>query len=562
MDEYSDYRTLAFMTNLAAAMLLTTVVTMGIYVTTIKHYVGRLSTNDYPVIPLDSTYWNVGCTIAGTAIGILAVVAFAMQDECLTRHELVAERGVIAIFLRPLTIKRGGDQVVRRQLPLERTLLVLLTLTAALSSASVVALFGVRSVSDVVVNPLPSYGIAPFYDWDFSNGGDGGGSFSPTLRDFLVFNFPVTAFLTSFLYKAAYIAGQKASNPDYQVGFPYVSEQSQLGSNVYETLYTGGIGLNVSSYLQYDGQTEGFSMPADYSFNKLEAIVFGTHVDVTCTNVTSEYSIKNDLARSDATKDVVKVVVAERPGDSNFKFANWFGDMSTPEIESLVVIDRNTSKPTLILALGGVLHPLILECTFAGREYLASVSVASASSPLRLDHEMVQGPELSPIMQQYLANMSETLFGHNGVGVVRGFLDGGFDGFSPDEIMISSLETVLEQLGEACFSFLRQMVEMSSKIEDYAKHFRNGSRLRLYITVVRLGGASYGWLVVPVALLLGTVVGLVRICTYRTMAEFEAQDPVRLLQLSLQNAAISDTSKLGYRDGEIREIRSSQEAEA
>jgi hypothetical protein len=40
------------------------------------------------------------------------------------------------------------------------------------------------------------------------------------------------------------------------------------------------------------------------------------------------------------------------------------------------------------------------------------------------------------------------------------------------------------------------------------------------------------------------------------LPEFEAQDAVKLLQLTLQNTAISDTSKLEYKDGEIREMRS------
>jgi hypothetical protein len=75
---------------------------------------------------------------------------------------------------------------------------------------------------------------------------------------------------------------------------------------------------------------------------------------------------------------------------------------------------------------------------------------------------MVQGPVLTPIVQQRLANMSHTLFGHDGVGVVRGFLDADFDGFLHDEDMISSLQTVLEQLGEAYLSLIRQTAERSN----------------------------------------------------------------------------------------------------
>lgn len=79
-----------------------------------------------------------------------------------------------------------------------------------------------------------------------------------------------------------------------------------------------------------------------------------------------------------------------------------------------------------------------------------------------------------------------------------------------------------------------------------SKDVHNRSKLQLYITVVRLGGASYGWSVVPAALLLGTVVGIVGICTFRTVTEFEAQDMINLLQSLLQNAALCHSSKAKY----------------
>jgi hypothetical protein len=553
------HRTLAVITNLAAAVLLTTLVALGIYVTTTKHYVGRLGTNNYPVIGLDTAYWNVGCTIVGTTIGALAAVAFAAQDECLTRHELVAGRGMIAMFLRPLTVMRGGDQIVRRQLPLQRTLLVLLTLTTALLSATVVAIFGVRSVPLVVVDPQPSFPLALLDYQYFYNDKDG--SVRPVSGNLL--GTSGRGLLNGFLYKAAYIAGLKAHGTYMMPEIASLSEQGLIGSNVYETLYTGGIGLNVSSYLQYTGTTKGFSMPAEYSFNKLEATVFGTHVDVTCMNITSEYSINTHYSRptSEIAIDVIEVTMAEKTGGPNFTLSHLVRDDLSLEIESSVVIDRSTSKPTLVFALGG-LEALILGCTFTGREYRASVSVASVSSPLRLDHETDQGEVLSPIVQQHLANMSHTMFGPHGVGVLQAFQDAGFKGFFMDQRLISSLQIVLEQLGEAYFSYIRQQVEKSNVyIAGSNEGVDNGSRLQLHVTVLRLGGASYGWLAVPVALLLGTVIGVVRICRYRMLADFQAQDAVKLLQSTLQNAALSDTSRIEYKDGEILEIGGSQEIE-
>jgi hypothetical protein len=120
--------------------------------------------------------------------------------------------------------------------------------------------------------------------------------------------------------------------------------------------------------------TEEFSMPAEYSFNKLEAIVFCAHVDVTCTNVTSQYSISTHYSRptSEIAIDVIEVIMAEKPGGPNFTLSHLVGDDLRLEIESSVVIDCSTSKPTLVFALGG-LQALILGCTFTGRELFSSI---------------------------------------------------------------------------------------------------------------------------------------------------------------------------------------------
>lgn len=148
---------LAILTNLLATVLLAALIGLGIYVNLNKLVVSNISSNGYKTVDLDTTTWNIGCTIVGTAVGLLAAVGFAMQDEYLTRRELARDRGVVALFLRPLTIKRGVEQVFRLQLPLERTLLVLLTIATALTSATVVALFGIRATVDEIINPAGSY---------------------------------------------------------------------------------------------------------------------------------------------------------------------------------------------------------------------------------------------------------------------------------------------------------------------------------------------------------------------------------------------------------------------
>jgi hypothetical protein len=88
-------------------------------------------------------------------------------------------------------------------------------------------------------------------------------------------------------------------------------------------------------------------MRAGYSFDKLEAIVFGTHVNVICTNVTYEYLIKTGLCEAEVTKDSVEVTVAQKPHGPNFRLSHWFGNDFILETESLVrevVMDSNASK--------------------------------------------------------------------------------------------------------------------------------------------------------------------------------------------------------------------------
>ena len=133
---------LRFFTNLCASLILAALIALGVYVNINNLIVGDVSTNGYSVVDLDTTSWNIACTIVGTVAGILATIGFSTEDDIITRRELASDRGVCAMFFRPLTLRRGLEQIIRLQLPVERTILVLLTVVMALTSATVVALFG------------------------------------------------------------------------------------------------------------------------------------------------------------------------------------------------------------------------------------------------------------------------------------------------------------------------------------------------------------------------------------------------------------------------------------
>ena len=281
----------AFLTNLSATLILAALIALGIYVNVNKLIIGTQSSPGYSAVNLDTTSWNVACTVLGTAIGILVTVGFSTQDDVITRRELASEKGVRAMFLRPLTLRRGLEQVIRLPLPIERTILVILTVVTALTSAAVVALFGIRATTEEIINPTASFPLAALNETFFENFPGGG-----VVPIGAPVYFPHTSQLSGFLYKLAYITSLKMQNT-YAIPDPYVlyiPKQGPLGDNIYATLNTGGIGLSTSSYLQYSGQPDGFDMPVRFEFDGLRAHVFGTNVSVSCEDVSSQYTVKED----------------------------------------------------------------------------------------------------------------------------------------------------------------------------------------------------------------------------------------------------------------------------
>ena len=542
------FHALSFLSNAIASISLVTLLALGVYVNVKNILVGNVTTNGYQVVNLNTTYWNVACTIVGTAVGFLAIVALAKQDECITRCQLAGDRGVMALFLRPLTLRRGLDQIAHLHLPPERTLLLILTIAAALTNAAVVALFGIRSTTERIVNTIASYPLAALNSTFFYNTRDGAmlAAGSPTFNS-------ETSQLSSFLYKAAYINGLIAIGryvPFSTPEAPYIPEQGSIGDTVYAVLNTGGVGLNVSSYLQYSGITDGFDMPAEYEFNKLQAEVFGTNISVSCQNATASYTAVG--TRVDI--GFVTVMAVSKPNGPNITvFNNLQGELidTSLVIGSAVTIESDTGEPvhSLVIPDFGLQTAFVLECSYDGQEYLANVSVASSVSPLRIEAEAMPGPVIGPEVKQRLANITHNMLSFGGMGgdLARGFIDADYnsDGTNNTD-MAGVLETVIGQLGEAYISLLRQQVERSNIARDNDGSSGNGSDLQLYVTVLRLGGGQYGWLAILGVLLIGSLWGTVRACGSRAMVGFDAQNSVELLRSTLRNTDIRDRTRIRY----------------
>lgn len=370
-EPHKTFHGIAFFTNLAASLALIALLALGVWVNVNRFIVGDESTHGWKAVKLDTTSWNIACTVVGTAVGILAAVAFSNQDDVITRTELAHHRGVLANFLRPLTLKRGLEQIYSLQMPWERTFLVLSTVVTALMSATVVALFGIHASQQEIINPLSSYPLAELNSTFFENDREGAlfPSGSPTSSS-------VAGQLSGFLYKAAYITGQKirANYNPYDPYISYLPEQGPLGDTTYRVLNTGGVGLNASSYLQYSGIPSGFSMPAAFEFNELQATVYGTHVNVSCQDVTSAYTISsNDIEQ-------ITLVFASKPDSPNitlFGNLDGYSILTTLAIGSAVTLNPDTAEPVHTLVIPEFITESALSsnaATAAGSTWLTSPS--------------------------------------------------------------------------------------------------------------------------------------------------------------------------------------------
>ena len=542
-------RRLMFWNNLLSFLLLAALIAVSVYVNQCKIIVASFSTVGYKAVDIDTTYWNVACTVIGTAIGLHAAVAIANQDDHITRQQLANDSGVAAIFLRPLTILRSIEQLYLLQFCPRRTILLILTIVTQLVGAATVALLSISAVPEEIVNPQASYPLSGIkFDTFFAEKEDS--SLVPAGVSSIVFP---TNYLTGHLYKTALITGLKKTDK-YNIEVPEslsLPEQGTLGDTIYGTLNTGGIGLNVSSYVQYSGIPQNFNMPSTYEFQKLNASVFGTTVMVACQNRT-DYTSTESL---DLHTSVSSVLFSSDIGP-NFTFARdlYASSSRSLKIASSVVVDSSTDVPAHLLAIpeesffGGI----VMSCTYSGQDYTADVSVPSANSAIQIDRITSLAEPIDTLWLQMMANSTSSLISdsNSGGNLARGFLDAEFHldeeiNFNP--VISADIETLLAQMGEAYISIERQGAERSNVYA--AGRTPHPSELRLSVKIQRLGGANLGWLAVPIAVMIGSFVGVVQSCMSKRSADFEAQNAVKLLRAALHNSDVHETAKVRYEDG-------------
>ncbi|KAK0609499.1 hypothetical protein B0T14DRAFT_608251 [Immersiella caudata] len=486
--------------------------------------------------------WNVIVVVIGTAVGIIASIAVTSQDAFLSRIELASARGVTAIFLRPLTTKRALDQFIRAKgrllLSPERTALVLVLLTTALTSAATVALFSAQTVFVDVVNGNPSFPLSFLNNSYVRQRPDG--SVVPIGVPTRQAQSMGSA-LNSFMYRSAFVNGQisqlgyhlKAPDPYGHDGM--LPEPGLLGETTYNT-------VDLRGRYQHKVLSDG--------------PVWGTTINATCTNQTDNYVTSRNIN----TGTDLWLTTAERKNwannDRNLTVISNTVNRGSRE-GTLALGSKITSinparddDPLHVFLVAGRfnLEGAIFECQYSGREILVNVSMSASDAPLVIDTKSIVesipiGPQVKSLVAQ---SINDVILGLNGGVLAKGFRDSTYnmDGDNNTDFA-SVLGTVLSQTAQASISYMRQMIE-DAGLYNPPQFVGNPAHVTVRISILRIDGGPYlfGWLAVYVVLLAGAIGGVIRGAVGGRGVGFEAQDAfVEGVGLALEGKEL--TGKMG-----------------
>ncbi|KIM98376.1 hypothetical protein OIDMADRAFT_31179 [Oidiodendron maius Zn] len=528
--------------NLLAALCIAILLGLGVYVCKVPLLVGGFSTSGFNVIQANQSSWNVACTVLGTAVGLLLTWGFASHDDFITRKEILSKTGVLAMYLRPLSARRGLEQLQRGRFPAIRSFLILATIVSTLTSTATVAIFGIHTESIEVFNPLASYPLAAF--------GDEYAILDPEQTTFFKMFFSEVPLLSSFLYRDAYIRSLQTLGTyrpfDTATG---AIESGPIGDTIYPGLNTSGIGLNATSYTQHSGLSYGYNLPASYTFERLDAAVFATNVSVSCSNDTGSYSI----VTADDDDGVRRYYVWK----DNFPNTTLIQDISYDSslvISSVVTEQNDEPLHTFIFPGGYYESPFILECTYGGNEFLASISLLDRVSPIQVNGVIEQGSSLNTTIKWQLSNITHNYIYYYGHGAPGGSIADAwisskyYFGYTNNTFTAELMGTIVSELGQAFYSLMRQGIEIADQFRSQDQVYDNGSFVKMVVAVLRVGGASYAWLSIYALMFVAAMLGVVIASIKKQVVQWKSQDPVSLLKKCLPESNIDEVTLLRYGD--------------
>jgi hypothetical protein len=540
------YQSMVLVTSSLVTVTVTALLALAVYVNVKQPVAGEVSTPGFPAINVSASQWNVGCTVLGTAVGILVTAGLAFDDGLLTREAILCKEGVAPFYLRPLTIPRGMDQVRNGWSHATRMFLLFLTIVATLSTTATVAIFGVHNVEQPLYNPTASWPLATILK--FKDG--------PNASPDLATDPYNLATLDAFLFRSAYIAGLNTSVV-WKSAYPgllskWLPESGSLGDTLYPTLRTSGIGLNLSSYLDYIGSPRiGFDVPATYTFNRLYGDVFGTHIDVTCTD--AQHTLTTDSVWNCGGDFSSRYYEIDTQKGVHLALSSELGVLA---IGSALIYQRGVPILTIAVPFDWY-EAAVYECTYSGNDFVASVSVDSRVSPLRIVAEKGNSSSINTATKKTLADsMNDLLSKQGGGSLVRAWqalrIRGPTSFEGGKETLRRNLEKIFSQMGEALISLSRQDIERADYYKGYESRAANGVPVlgvTVLVTITKLGGGSWGWLSVYILFLMGSLSSIFRYCRVRRILQTDVQDPLRILEMTLEGGQeISLKSRIRIQD--------------
>lgn len=214
--------------------------------------------------------------------------------------------------------------------------------------------------------------------------------------------------------------------------------------------------------------------------------------------------------------------------------------------------ERDNIAPLHVILVAGYSESLgqVFECTYSGREVLVEVTMSGPDAPLVIGPVKTLGPFVGPRVKRLVAGtIHGMLASGNGAALTRGFIDARYAG-SADNLtdFASVLGTVLSQSAQAVISTMRQKVELANLYHPPETEAEI-ARLTIRLSVQRLGGGGYGWLVVYGVLLLGSLAGLLRAAVGGEAVAFEAQDAPILLAQAVGDETLGPSAKVQFVPG-------------
>jgi hypothetical protein len=110
------------------------------------------------------------------------------------------------------------------------------------------------------------------------------------------------------------------------------------------------------------------------------------------------------------------------------------------------------------------------------------------------------------------------------------------------------MSTILSEFGEACISLLRQGTKVANTYRTEEEMGVNRSFIKIIISVLRVGGASYVWLIVYGLMFVASGLGFIMALVKRHILPWEAQDPVEILHMALSGSGISEVTFLRFEE--------------